>query len=94
MSSFRSEQRTYGLTLLSAAHNRLGVNSPAQSLTVNDVENIIKFIEPPSSSVVIDIGSGFTKAGFGGNELPERVFPSVVSKNLQELPCSLFHSLF
>ena len=30
------------------------------------------------SSIVIDLGSGMTKAGFGGDDSPKSVFPSIV----------------
>ena len=32
--------------------------------------------------VVLDIGSSFIKAGFGGDEIPRAVFPNVIGKNI------------
>ena len=32
------------------------------------------------SSIVIDLGSGMTKAGFGGDDAPRAVFPSIVGR--------------
>ena len=45
-------------------------------------------------SLVVDNGSGMCKAGFGGDDAPKIVFPSIVGKRLdQVIGISLINSL-
>ena len=65
------------MALLYAQHPRLGAESPAAKLTVDCARRILLELTPV---VVVDMGSGFCKAGFTFQQRPSVVFPTVVAQ--------------
>ncbi|EGG18838.1 hypothetical protein DFA_02577 [Cavenderia fasciculata] len=42
------------------------------------------------TAIVIDNGSGMVKAGFGGDDAPRAVFPSIVGRPREKVPTNQF----
>ena len=63
------------MALAMATHPRLGIDSPASKLTSELCQLILGWV---SSVVVIDMGSGWCRAGFAGAVGPCAFFPSIV----------------